>query len=144
MKVWTVEQGCYEDYEVVGIYSTEANANRVRDELAQNNGYLEPSVVCRELDLGIAELDSPKRPYEVLIRSDGTVESSGQKSPIDFDELNDDLRVWCRCKVRSTDEPDKVYGIIWAEGEQEAIAVLDAFRLEQIALGNLHVRKART
>ncbi len=143
MKVWAVEQGCYEDYEVVGVYSTEENANRVRDELCQGDSYLEPTVTCWDVDRGIAELDSAKRPYVVLMRADGILESSGQKSPIDFDELKDDLRAWCRCKVRIIDEPDKVYGAIWAEGEQEAIAVLNAFRLEQIALGNLHVRKAR-
>ena len=72
MKCWIIEQGNYSSYSVVGIFSTEENANRAMATL--NGSYDEPSVTEREFDPGVAELNEGLHHYLVRF-ADGLVKT---------------------------------------------------------------------
>ena len=70
-KCWIIEQGCYSDYRVVGIFSTKENAEKQMARIKQDYEYDQPSIEERWLDPGIDELNQGLSQYIVGFDGDG-------------------------------------------------------------------------
>ena len=138
MQVWIIEQGCYSDYRVVGIYSTQENAQRVCDLINKKEPYEEASVVFRKLDPCIEEMNEGLIQFYVMMDWSGDVESCKESSCIDPDD--DGLSCWGRTKVRwqrNQKKNDCVRGGVWAKDTTHAIKIANEYRAQQIAHGEL-------
>ena len=74
-KCWIIEQGCYSDYRVVGIFTTKENAEQALAFLlsdGNNYHYNEPEIVERCLDPCIQGLNEGLTQFGVRITKDGT------------------------------------------------------------------------
>lgn len=72
-KCWIIEQGCYSDYRVVGIFSTKENAEKALAHMKQKefSDYDEPEINERFLDPCIEELNQGLFQFEVRITKEG-------------------------------------------------------------------------
>ena len=104
MKVYTIEQGSYSDYHIIGVFSTRENAERMIARM--DSSYEKPWIEEREIDPGITELSQGLNLYMVRFRGDETaVESRGDINPEDC--------IW----------KDGACYFVWAENDQAAIKI---------------------
>ena len=105
-KCWIIEQGCYSDYRVVGIFSSEENAEKQMARIKWHGEYDQPSIKERWLDPGIDELNQGLFQYTVRFDKDGTSVKSA--NDIEFDEYH-----WTTGSSYT----------VWAENDQAAIKI---------------------
>ena len=137
--IWIIEQGEYEDYRVVGIYSSEKIANNIRDRINQNNPTYRASVNKRFLDYGVAELEQGLNSYWITLHADGNVITLSNNSP--FTETNP-LTCFCLSGrklgyVTQEKQNDAVAGNVWAKDEDQAKEIANDFRLKAIEEGKI-------
>lgn len=73
--VWAVLRCYYEETEIIGVYQSEQNAERVRDFINKNAKLDLVAVKKFRLDDYISELDSGMRKFEVLFYPSGMLKS---------------------------------------------------------------------
>ena len=132
--VWVVEQGSYSNYRVVGVFSTQANAELVKEKINAQESYEPAEVAEWPFDPGIEGLRNGYTPWTVLMRRDGTVESIEQ-GPY----RNTTIRLWERTQspyYQRRNAPDVLHGTaVWAKDEAHAIKIMNEYRAQFIALG---------
>ena len=105
-KCWIIEQGCYSDYRVVGIFSTKENAEKQMARIKQDYEYDQPSIEERWLDPGIDELNQGLSQYIVGFDGDGA--SVRSASSVESDDCH-----WIKGSSYT----------VWAENDQAAIKI---------------------
>ena len=144
--VWVIEQGCYSDYGVRGVYSTEANARRIADIINANAEmqYDEAEVAEWQLDPCISEIDAGKYPYHVVMDIDGKTERVERQSISGYEVGNaSPLRVWERTKAefwKGRPITDAVTGTVWTKTDKQAVKIANEFRTRMIAAGKMNRR----
>lgn len=130
--VWVVEEGEYSDYHVVGVFTSEANANRI----ASLTG---GDVAEWPLDPNIAELNQGLQIYSVQMHKDGSVDHS-KKQEIDSYGMATTgvVNIWERSKApafQGKGVDDVLVARVWAKDEQHAIKIANEYRAQFIASG---------
>ena len=136
-KVWAVEQGSYSDYHVVGVFSSEENAQKIVDFL--HNDYDQPSIVEWTLDPCIYALSKGYTPYVVLMLRNGDVESCKSAGLYSY-AVNDipNLYVWRRTEASAfagKGISDCLHATVWARHAKHAIKIVNEHRTRMIANG---------
>lgn len=86
-KCWIIEKGEYSDYQVLGIFSTKENADRICAMLREAKNYGdEPEVVERELDPFVDELNAGYALFCIVFRNNeiSLVTVSNMLEPQDY------------------------------------------------------------
>lgn len=134
--VWVVEQGEYSDYRVIGVFSSQANAQLVVDALNSVGGS-DATVDEWPLDPAVAALNQGLRPFFVIMVRDGTVERC-QPDDISGYDLAGSVQLWRRTQApayRGKGIPDALTAHVWASDETHAIKVTNEHRTRMIATG---------
>lgn len=92
-KCWIIEQGSYSDYRVVGIFTSQENAERICALINEKETWDKASVRERILDPAIAQLNDGLSRYLVQFTHDGRADVE-PKSPIDSDENPESEMHW--------------------------------------------------
>lgn len=122
--VWVVERGEYSYYHVVGVYSSQENAQSVASRLG---GRDKPTVVEWTLNPGIEHVHVGREPWWITMLPDGELSSC-----VEGDwgwELVTHLDVggW----------RNNVTGIVWAKDREHAIKIVNERRIAALASGEL-------
>lgn len=128
-KVYIVTSGCYSDYGICGVYSTEEAARASMGKVTRDGPWLEEWV----LDPEEAER-SGYSAYRVLMLRDGTVESVERQSGIHGDM---DCNVWERSMApafQGKDIQDCLDCRVAARSEEHAVKIANEKRTMKIAL----------
>jgi len=135
--VWVIEQGSYSDYGVVGVFSSEKNAQRVCDLInASENCWDKATIAKWPLDPCIEELNQGLSLWQINMPYDGNVTSCVRRTDIDGYNIKTDLWVHERTKAPAWEGrpiQDQICGIVWAKDEQHAIKIANEFRAQAIA-----------
>lgn len=105
-KCWIIEQGCYSDYRVVGIFSTKENAEKQMARIEWHSEYDQPSIEERWLDPGIDELNQGLSQYNVRFEGDETFVKS--YNSVEFDDYH-----WLKGSSYT----------VWAKNDRAAIKI---------------------
>lgn len=141
--VWVIEQGCYSDYRVVGVFTSKADAKLVADAINGKNDNREESygddatVAEWPLNPGVADLRKGYRPFLFEILRDGTVERCVPWSVSGYD-LGGKVDIWRRSTApayRGKNVPDCLHGTVYAKDAQHAIKIANEHRAQFIASG---------
>lgn len=128
--VWAVETGEYSAYRVVGLFSSEENAQLMADKMNEKVGrrYGEVATVNEwPIDPAIGELNQGRSRWFVRMGKDGVVQNHGQD--VDMYSLEEDFVV------------DVNYGgafvaaHVWATDAKHAIKMVNEKRIQALALG---------
>jgi hypothetical protein len=136
--VWVVEQGEYSDYRVVGVFSSQANAQQIADAINAGHEFNRATVAEWPLDPVVDELRQGFRPFLVDMREDGSLERC---DPWDVEgyELAGYVRMWRRQDAPAyrgkPDKPDILQALIWARDAEHALKITNEHRLRMIATG---------
>lgn len=134
--VWVVEQGSYSDYRVIGVFSTQANAELIKERI-NKDGLYEPATVAEwPFDPGIEGLRKGYTPWTVLMQQDGSIEEIRQDDL--FLSLVSTVQLWERSQspyYQRRGVPDVLRGNIWAKDSTHAIKIMNEHRAQFIALG---------
>ena len=138
--VWVVEQGSYSDYRVVGVFSSEENAQIIADVLndSKDGIYDKASIDEWALDPGVHNLRKGYHLYRVFMREDGTVERCERQETNSY-TMKDGVRMWHRTRAPfyqgNPDAPDVVTATVWAKDDHHAIKITNEHRARLIATG---------
>jgi hypothetical protein len=135
--VWVIEQGEYSDYRVVGVYTTEENAQKVCDLLNDGDEYSTASVAEWPLDPTITELNQGMTFWHVAMLKNGDTERVEQVG-IQSYRLNSEFNLWRRSKAplyQMRNMPDVLQAWVWAGDAQHAVKIANEKRAEWIATG---------
>lgn len=128
--VWVIEKGSYSDYRVLGVFSSEENANIVADKMNAEDVYEKATVSEWPLDPIVNELQQGRVLYKVYMLKDGTTESVNAE-PGEFD---DSVCIWRRSTVYiNKNIPDILVARVWAKDETHAIKIANEHRTRLIA-----------
>lgn len=135
-KVWIIEQGCYSDYRVVGIFSTSENAHKVCAWINANDPSDRAEVAERNLDPVVDDLNAGRSQWHVQMHRDGTTElvkpaGSGYN-------LEDSGHVWDRPNApayKGKGFPALLTYTVWALDESHAVKIVNERRIQMIASG---------
>jgi len=135
--IWVIEQGEYSEYEVVGVFSSEQNAQAVADAInATRHGSRSSEATVAEwpLDPAIDALRQGFVPFVVMMLEDGTVELAQRHTVSSAPSLVEDTFMCRRSKWRAT-EPDVLRAVVFAKDEAHAIKITNEHRTRLIATG---------
>lgn len=139
--VWAIEQGCYSDYHVVGVFTSRKNAKAVVDALKAAECYGdEPTIARWPLDPAVKDLRAGMSPWRVLMLRDGTVESAKQRDVSSFN-IAGSVAIWRRSTApayKGTGIPDCLDATVWAKDRNHAIKIANEHRTHMIADGQWH------
>jgi hypothetical protein len=139
-QVWVVEQGEYSDYRVVGVFSSQENAQQIADAIngPDEDTYERATVAEWPLDPIVHELRQGFMPFLVHMREDGTVELCDQQKARGY-ELAGDVGIWRRSQAPAfrgnPDKPDILRAMIWAKDATHAVKITNEHRTRMIASG---------
>src|SRR3990167_5468915 len=137
--VWVIEQGSYSDYRVVGVFSTEADAQYVADFINVSERCDPATIAEWPLNPVVSELRQGCQRYFVLMQKDGTVEKI--KRDESAYDLSGSVHVWRRSKAPAPAYRDKkgtkdvLQATVWAKDEAHAIKITNEHRTRMIAIG---------
>lgn len=136
--VWVIEQGCYSDYRVVGVYTAKEKAERVADALnASENSWDRATIAEWPIDPGYAEINQGRRRFSVVMLRDGTVERSDQEEIAAY-SLSDEFRIWERTKApafKGKGIADALTATVWGRDQKHAVKIVNERRAQMIASG---------
>ena len=135
--IFVIEQGSYSDYQVVGVYSTRAAANQVRDALRAAECYGDsPEVAEWPLNPAVDELRQGLSRFRVVMLIDGTVERC-DPSALSGYELAGSVQIWRRTQAayKGKGIPDALMAVVWAKDAEHAIKIANEHRAEMKASG---------
>jgi hypothetical protein len=133
-KVWAVEDGCYSDYRVVGVFSTKKNALVIAHALELDND----SVHEWSIDPALKELNKGYWQYQVLMLSNGKTEMVDRRHGKLYDVMLPKPFVWERSKAplyKDTGVPDVLDATVWARNNKHAVKIANEIRTRMIARG---------
>lgn len=134
--IWVVESGCYSDYCVNGVFSSEANAKLYAERIS-GRPYSERAEVAEwPLDPSITEITKGYRCFHIVMLRDGAVESI-QDDDDAFDYAGS-LSMWRRTQAPAyagKGIPDALSGRVLAKNAKHAIKIANERRLALIASG---------
>lgn len=123
MKVWILENGSYSDTHVVGVYSTEDNAQLAATHFADC-----PGIEAYELDAAVEDMRDGRKPYFVrLHRVTGTV----------LDAHVFDSSYGAFDSTVHEDGNKNLYTQCWADDNEHAVKIAADRRREFLATGQL-------
>lgn len=144
--VWVVEEGSYSDYHVVGVFSTQENAQLVWDAIkACEHNYLNDGPTRWALDPLVDQLRTGLRYYVVGMLRDGITEFcrlvdvfSDQKTQLPKPQVFTLIRrsewgVEPRSQYYPNSWPDYLDAHVWAKDAQGAIKATNEHRTMMIA-----------
>lgn len=149
-KIFVVEQGCYSDYRVVGVFTTRENAERIAKMINEpdEDGYEsmdEAEVNEWSLNPAIFELNEGLRIFNITMSMDGTTERVNAADMSGYYMVTSArLRVWQRTKAdawKGKPIEDAVHGAVWAHDEKHAVKITNEFRAQAIERGDMARRK---
>lgn len=136
--IWVIEQGCYSDYHVVGVFSSKENAETIVAALNKDREWGDPATVEEwPLDPAVKDLNKGHFRYRVLMRRDGTVESVDQQE-ISAYHLAGQVTVWERSTAPAyagKNIPDVLDATVWASSPKHAVKIANEKRTQMIATG---------
>lgn len=124
--VWVIEQGSYSDYRVVGVFSSEAHAQRVLKALPKDEG---PSLTKWSLNPAVAELHKGLKMWTVRMKRDGSVEG------VDADALSAYHITSPVLIYRNPKMGQMMVATVWAKTERHAIKITNEKRARAITSG---------
>lgn len=133
--VWLVEVGEYSDYHVVGVFSSEANAEVIA-KLADAQGRDHVRVTHYPLDPGLAEINAGLSQYLIHMRRDGTVERVEAEENITRDLIGSSYGIWHRSTIpphQKAGVEDCLTATVWARNDKHAIKIVNDHRAQMIA-----------
>lgn len=133
--VYIVEQGIYSDYRVVGIYSTQENADYIAEKMNASESYDQAIVKERPLDPAVEQMRAGLSNYTVQMFKDGTVKQSWTNTSgdifapdyleeVDMETINGTAR-----------GPNYLQASVWATDDKHAIKMTNDHRIQLLALG---------
>ena len=128
--IWVVEQGEYSDYRVVGVFTSEQNAQTVADAIG-----CDASVAQWPLDPAVAELNQGHKQFVVHMHRDGKVESC-RKWDISSYNIAGSFTIWERSKApayRGQGLDDLLQATVWASDKKHAVKITNEKRVQMIA-----------
>lgn len=138
-QIWVIEQGCYSDYRVVGVYSSKENAQMIADKININESYDAAEVKKWTLDPMVSDINAGLKPFHITMDKSGNTERVGE-GEIDSHSLGCCLSVWKRSRApayKNRNISDAVHGFVWAKDEKHAIKITNEFRVHAIADGKM-------
>jgi len=126
--IFVIEQGCYSDYHVVGVYSTRENAEKVLARISKK--WDEPVIAEWALDPGIVELNAGLRQYAVAMRKDGTVEACSRSSD---DFVPESHTCEPRLAMPYGAHELRLYHTVWAKDDKHAVKIVNELRMQLLA-----------
>ena len=126
--IWALEQGEYSDYRIIGVFSTEENARRIKN--LTDSKWDIAEIVEWEIDPFIDNLNAGKMVYSVAMRRDGLVENV--KCEWHEYECSDGVLY-----LETIDGANArvLHTFMWATDEQHAIKIANERRIKKIASG---------
>lgn len=124
--VWVVERGQYSGYEVVGVFTTEANAQLVADKV-------DGTVACWPLDPAADQLSQGRSLWDVVMARNGDVESAQAN---DYQGLLDEeFKCWTRPDAPGYEgmAREVLVARVWATDEKHAVKIVNEHRTRLIA-----------
>ncbi len=132
--VWVIEQGSYSDYRVVGVFSSQQNAELVAARLADN--YDQPEVQEWALDPCVDDINAGRTTFFVVMAMDGTVERC-EAATLSGYEVGETVRLWERTKAPAyrgkQGVQDAVSGTVWATDTEHAVKIVNERRIQYLA-----------
>jgi len=131
MNIWMVTRGCYSDYHVVGIFSSEEGAIRFCEAFPEaKKDYDGLDIEKMELDPSMEEINNGLSPYFVKMLMNGdVVECKKRESP----SYHGDFQV---VETYFHNEGKKIIlADVWARDQQHAIKIVNEKRAIAIASG---------
>ena len=130
--VWMIEDGCYSDYHIVGVYSTKKNAEFIQHRIGGD-------IKERQLNPGIAQLHYGLNLYQVLMARNGNIEAIEQRD-MDHYNLEDKVTMWLweRTKApayKGKNICDVLHATVWAKDIKHAVKIVNEKRTQFIAEG---------
>lgn len=144
--VWVVEQGSYSDYRVVGVFSTEENAQQVAAAVntPEEDKWGDGATVSEwPLDPAVDELRQGFAMYSVHMLEDGTTEKVEREAVHGYG-ITGSLVMWRRSTARAyrgKDAKDLLDATVWAKDEDHAIKIANEHRTRMIATGEWYADK---
>lgn len=130
--VWVVEEGEYSDYRVVGVFTSEANADLIASRVGG-------TVAEWPLDPAVAELNQGLRVYAVQMQKDGTVDRCERQDLSAYGiETAGSVTMWRRSQAPAyagKGIADVMNANVWAADKTHAIKIVNEHRAEFIASG---------
>lgn len=129
--VWAIEEGEYSDYRVVGVFSSEANANQVSDLIGGE-------VSQWLLDPAITELNQGLRIYRVQMQKDGTVDHCECQTFDSYAITTMGVSMWRRSQApayKGKGVQDVLSAKVWAKNATHAVKITNEHRAQFIASG---------
>ena len=129
-KVWVIEDGEYSDYHVVGVFSSEGNAELVQKSVGG-------TIAEWDLDPAVAELRRGLTRWQVLMLRDGSTESV-KRTELRSYQIGQTAWIWPRSTAPAyagTGIPDCLNAEVWARNEKHAVKVVNEIRAQKIANG---------
>jgi hypothetical protein len=131
--IWVVEAGEYSDYQVVGVFSSEANAQLVVETVAKGHYYA--TVAEWQLDPNVDAIRAGWTPFNIYMLRDGTVEKVEPHGESTY-SFGSPMQIWRRSKAAiGNDKPDCLHGIVRAEDVRHAVKIANEKRIQLLALG---------
>jgi len=136
--VWLVDQGCYSDYHVVGICSTEESAKQLaayHDKIVDAQGWGDKCNVEEvKLNPGVDEINAGLTEYHITMLYDGSVTYIEEADRWTDRWTDRGLQVVDRGGMKGG---DGVSGVVWAKGDQHATKIANEYRAQAIAEGRM-------
>jgi hypothetical protein len=135
--VFAIEQGCYSDYRVVGVYSSREAAERVCEVVNAATSYEKATVEEWPLNPGFDGINAGHKQFRVFMHRDGSVESAELYELIGH-QLEDYTTILRRSQHPSThgrNAKDVLLAIVWAKDAHHAIKIVNERRGQMIAMG---------
>lgn len=140
MNVWVIEDGEYSDYRVVGVFSSQENAQIVADAIKaeSESSYSEATIAVWPLDPAVDELRQGLKCYHIWMQRDGTVERC-HLAQLAGDHIGGEVGMWRRSVAaalfKMLDKPDVLDAKVWAKDDQHAVKIANEHRTRLIASG---------
>ena len=141
--VWVIEQGCYSDYRVVGVFTSEANARLICDTINAEEYSDKATISEWQTDPCIEELNKGLSMFCVCMNHDGTVERCDLEALTAYN-MSTSLKVWKRTNAlafRGRPVSDAISGSVWAKDSTHAIKITNEFRARAIANNEMTTRE---
>lgn len=122
-KIYVLEEGAYSDRHVVGVFSSQENAEKSRDHV-DDDDYREYDITEMELDPAIAEMNAGLTVYRVCMSQTGNTFFSG---PTKY------LSTFWDIKRKNSDFLF-IDAHVWAKDTEHAIKIVNETRTQLIAL----------
>ncbi|MHB8734246.1 MAG: hypothetical protein ACYC6M_02975 [Terriglobales bacterium] len=129
--IWVVEEDEYNDYRVVGLYSTEANAKVIADRYGG-------TVAEWPIDANIDDIRRGYSQWRIQMLRDGTVESASV--PSNSYDPDCEVQFWRRSTAPDSRNlnpppPDCLVVECWARDQKHAVKIANEKRTQMVARG---------